>query len=132
MSLTVFDEQLPLFVAYFCIASGGAHASPEAHTGNIPFPSFASWADAGGMSEEELNHAEVLGTSDWRFDFTLLSRSFSHNFFSQSARGNIAQRCFDSLHEEKCLVEAWLARTDRRDVSEGGFLGIRCWAPSTA
>jgi len=50
-----------------------------AHTGNIPFPSFASWADAGGMSEEELNHAEVLG--------------------------NIAQRCYDSLHEEKCLVE---------------------------
>ena len=35
---------------------------PEAHTGNIPFPSFASWADAGGMTEEELNHAEVLGS----------------------------------------------------------------------
>lgn len=50
-----------------------------AHTGHIPFPSFASWADAGGMTEEELNHAEVLG--------------------------NVAQRCFDALHEGRCLVE---------------------------
>ena len=51
-----------------------------AHTGNIPFASFASWADQGGLSEEELNHAEVLG--------------------------NVAQRCNDALYEEKCLVEA--------------------------
>ncbi|CAJ1370837.1 unnamed protein product [Effrenium voratum] len=50
-----------------------------AHTGNIPFPSFAAWADDGGMSEEQLNHAEVLG--------------------------NVAQRCNDALYEEKCLVE---------------------------
>jgi len=50
-----------------------------AHTGNIPFPAFASWADAGGMTEEELNHVEVLG--------------------------NVAQRCNDALYEEKCLVE---------------------------
>ena len=35
----------------------------EAHTGNIPFQTFAAWADGGGMSEEELNHAEVLGNS---------------------------------------------------------------------
>ena len=35
----------------------------QAHTGNIPFPSFAAWADDGGMSEEQLNHAEVLGSS---------------------------------------------------------------------
>lgn len=60
-----------------------------AHTGNIPFQAFASWADAGGMTEEELNHAEVLG--------------------------NVAQRCNDALYEEKCLVEV-LGTIDGRNV----------------
>ncbi|CAE7241663.1 Cetn4, partial [Symbiodinium pilosum] len=65
-----------------------ANADP-ACTGNIPFPSFAAWADAGGMSEEELNHAEVLG--------------------------NIAQRCYDAVHEGACLVEV-LGTIDSRTV----------------
>ena len=97
----------------------------KAHTGNIPFPSFASWADAGGMSEEELNHAEVLGSSDrGRFQSFKLRLSLQAHSRVQTrvfAQGNIAQRCYDSLHEEKCLVEAWLART----VGRGGSLGDR-------
>lgn len=55
-----------------------ATADP-ACTGNVPFQSFASWADGGGMPEEQLHHAEVLG--------------------------NIAQRCNDALHEEATLIE---------------------------
>lgn len=55
-----------------------ATADP-ALTGNIPFPSFASWADGGGLPEEQLQHVEVLG--------------------------NIAQRCNDALHEESALIE---------------------------
>jgi len=50
-----------------------------AHTGNIPFGSFASWADNGGLPEEMFHHAEVLG--------------------------NMAQRCNDCLKEERCLIE---------------------------
>ncbi|CAJ1448770.1 unnamed protein product [Effrenium voratum] len=60
-----------------------------ANTGFIPFQAFASWADGGGMSEEELNHAENLG--------------------------NIAQRCNDALYEEKCLIEV-LGTTDGMSV----------------
>ena len=49
----------------------------KAHTGNIPFPAFASWADAGGMTEEELNHVEVLGI--W--------------VCSKTCRNDIAKKC---------------------------------------
>eukprot|EP00931_Biecheleriopsis_adriatica_P005709 TRINITY_DN107194_c0_g1_i1.p1 TRINITY_DN107194_c0_g1~~TRINITY_DN107194_c0_g1_i1.p1 ORF type:complete len:1503 (-),score=410.13 TRINITY_DN107194_c0_g1_i1:97-4557(-) len=65
-----------------------ATADP-AHTGSIPYQTFAAWADGGGMQEEQLNHIEVLG--------------------------NIAQRCNDCLHEEKCLIEV-LGTIDSRTV----------------
>lgn len=54
-------------------------ACDPAFTGNIPYNAFASWADGGGLSEDMLQHAEVLG--------------------------NVAQRCNDALHEEDALIE---------------------------
>jgi len=49
-------------------------------TGSIPFEAFAGWADGGeGLTEEQLQHAEVLG--------------------------NVAQRCNDALEEEAALIE---------------------------
>mmetsp|Transcript_16540 Transcript_16540/g.30594 ORF Transcript_16540/g.30594 Transcript_16540/m.30594 type:complete len:1387 (+) Transcript_16540:94-4254(+) len=49
-------------------------------TGNIPFSTFTTWADSGAvMSEEQLQHAEVIG--------------------------NMAQRCHDALNEEQALIE---------------------------
>lgn len=50
-----------------------------AQTGGAPFAAFAAWADAGGLGEEQLQHAEVLG--------------------------NVAQRCNDCLKEEGALIE---------------------------
>lgn len=50
-----------------------------AHTGNIPFASFATWADNGGLEEESLQHIEVLG--------------------------NISQRCNDCLHDGDAMIE---------------------------
>lgn len=51
-----------------------------AGTGNIMFSAFSTWADGGSvMTEEQLQHAEVLG--------------------------NIAQRCHDALNEESALIE---------------------------
>lgn len=55
-----------------------AEADP-ACTGKIPYQTFAQWADRGGLSEEQLQHIEVLG--------------------------NIAQRCNDALHDEAALIE---------------------------
>lgn len=54
-------------------------AADPAQTGNIPFDAFAAWADSGGLPEEQLQHAEVLG--------------------------NVAQRCNDALHDDHSLVE---------------------------
>jgi len=54
-------------------------ACDPAFTGSVPFPAFASWADGGGLTEEQLQHAEVLG--------------------------NVAQRCNDALQEESALIE---------------------------
>lgn len=50
-----------------------------ANTGSIPFDAFAAWADSGRLSEEKLQHAEVLG--------------------------NVAQRCNDCLHDSDALIE---------------------------
>ncbi|CAE8599966.1 unnamed protein product [Polarella glacialis] len=60
-------------------------ACDPASTGNIPFDAFASWADNGGLPEELLQHAEVLG--------------------------NIAQRCNDCLKEEDSLIEVLTTNT---------------------